>query len=220
MKTNFENLSEKTKSEIIEKLNNELSKNEFRHSISSLDNLDILSEFGLDENIIRYKIETFVKTGKWIPFHFIFLRFENGELSYDIFSNHVSAIKAFRDETDRLYKSMNCEDYDIVENDNNAEYSIVDDEDWEYRGIVLPFLSDDKYILVGFDESIGEFCLWSGSIGYPLKNNEDVKKTLLNIVEDEEYVNEMIAYFISSGETIETRDKDDCRIYLRIIELV
>lgn len=203
-----------------EKLNNELSKNGFRHSISSLDNLDILSEFGLDENVIRYKIETFVKTGKWIPFRFIFLRFENGELSYDIFDNRVSAIKAFRDETDRLYKSMNCEDFDIVENDNNVEYSIVDDEDWEYRGIVLPFLSEDKYMIVGFDEPIGEFCLWSGSVGYPLKNEDNVKATLLNIVGDEEYVDNMISYFISSGETIETKDEDDCTIYLRLIELV
>lgn len=217
MKTNFENLSEKTKTEIIEKLNNELSENEFGHSISSLDNL---YEFGLDENVIRYKIETFVKTGKWIPFRFIFLRLENGELDYDIFDTRVSAIKAFRDETDRLYKSMIYEDYDIVENSNNAEYSIVNDEDCEYRGIVLPFLSDDKYIIVGFDEPIGEFCLWSGSVGYPLKSNENVKDTLLNIVEDEEYVNKMISYFIRSGETIEAQDKDGCTIYLRLIELV
>ncbi len=212
MKTNFENLSEKTKSEIIERLNNELSKNEFRHSISSLDNL---SEFGADENVIRYKIETFVKTGKWIPFRFIFLRLEDGELDYDIFDNRVSAIKDFREETDRLYKSMNCEDYDIVENNNNAEYCIVDDEDWEYRGIVIPFLSDDKYIIAAYNKYGDMFHIYGG-----LENDDRIKHKLFEITEDEEYVNEMVSYFISSGETIETQDKDDCTIYLRLIELV
>ena len=215
MKTYFEKLnkkiSENKKAEIIENLNKEFGENDFCHFISSLEELN---EFETDAQIIKFKIKHFLKTGKWLSFKFLFLNLNDYELGYDVFNNRIPAIKKFCDEYNYLCNEESDEKEYIIYNNKTAEYEIVDSEDWEYRGIVLPILSDDKYIIAGYEQSIGEFCTWRG-----LKTEKAIKAKLLEITEDEEYTNEMISHFINGGETIEAKDKDGCTIYLRLIEV-
>lgn len=206
-----EKISENIKSEIIEKLNKEFGENDFCHFVGSLSEL---GDFGSHFEIIKYKIKTYIKTGKWLSFKFLFLNLNDYELGYSTFDNRIPAMKAFRDEYAHIHNEETDEIAEITDNSKNAEYSIVDYEDWKYRGIVLPILSDDKYIIAGYDESIDEFNLFAG-----LKTEKAVKNKLLEITEDEEYTNEMISHFMNDAETIEAKNKNGGTVYLRLIEV-
>lgn len=220
MKTYFEKINEKIsenkKVEIIEKFNNEFGENDFCHFISSLTELN---EFVLHTQINEFKIKHFLKTGKWLSYKFLFLNLNDYDLGYKVFDNRIPAMKAFREEYAYLCDMEDNETEELIDNNKNAEYNVVDYEDWDYRGIVLPILSDDKYVIAGFDQSIGKFCLWSGSKGKPIKKEKDIKVGLLDITGNGEYTNEIISHFINDGETIETTDVGGNTLYLRLIEV-